>query len=311
MSHVLLDGEAERHFTTLLGGCCDGKSLPPCIAAMKTLNLTIQRSEEDTMMGIHSELKRVTNVIKQVAGSMSLNTVSLSAACEMYRRYVTRTSLEFIGDFSQCKIRLLERGQMMENLSLQCGNKIRNLSMNFIRDGMKILVHGCSPIVFDVLINASHARHFEVVVTENRPALQGPKIVSLLLKHNIPSSCILDSAVGFFMENVDIVITGAEAVVENGGIINSIGTYTVAAVAHTNGIPVFVLAEGYKFARLFPLSQHDVPGQNKPLQALIDNIPYSISHSDYTPPNFITLLITDVGILTPSAVSDELIKLYQ
>ena len=31
---------------------------------------------------------------------------------------------------------------------------------------------------------------------------------------------------------------------------------------------------------------------------------------DYTPPGYISLLFTDVGVLTPSAVSDELIKLY-
>jgi len=31
---------------------------------------------------------------------------------------------------------------------------------------------------------------------------------------------------------------------------------------------------------------------------------------DYTPPAYITLLFTDIGTLTPSAVSDELIKLY-
>ena len=31
---------------------------------------------------------------------------------------------------------------------------------------------------------------------------------------------------------------------------------------------------------------------------------------DYTNPSLITLLFTDLGILTPSAVSDELIKLY-
>jgi translation initiation factor eIF-2B subunit alpha len=31
---------------------------------------------------------------------------------------------------------------------------------------------------------------------------------------------------------------------------------------------------------------------------------------DYTPPHFVTLLFTDLGTLTPSAVSDELIKLY-
>jgi len=31
---------------------------------------------------------------------------------------------------------------------------------------------------------------------------------------------------------------------------------------------------------------------------------------DYTPPGYIALLITELGILTPSAVSDELIQLY-
>jgi translation initiation factor eIF-2B subunit alpha len=32
---------------------------------------------------------------------------------------------------------------------------------------------------------------------------------------------------------------------------------------------------------------------------------------DFTPSQFITLLFTDLGVLTPSAVSDELIRLYQ
>ncbi len=32
--------------------------------------------------------------------------------------------------------------------------------------------------------------------------------------------------------------------------------------------------------------------------------------NDYTPPDLITLLFTDVGILTPAAVSDELIALH-
>lgn len=31
---------------------------------------------------------------------------------------------------------------------------------------------------------------------------------------------------------------------------------------------------------------------------------------DYTPAEYITLLFTDLGVLTPSAVSDELIRLY-
>ena len=56
------------------------------------------------------------------------------------------------------------------------------------------------------------------------------------------------------MENIDFVLTGADAVVENGGIINRIGSYTVAIAAKAHGRPFYVLAESFKFARLFPLN---------------------------------------------------------
>lgn len=45
-------------------------------------------------------------------------------------------------------------------------------------------------------------------------------------------------------------------------------------------------------------------------QLLKDDISKKHPLVDYTPPSYITLLFTDLGILTPSAVSDELIKLY-
>ena len=32
--------------------------------------------------------------------------------------------------------------------------------------------------------------------------------------------------------------------------------------------------------------------------------------TDYTPPEYLTLLFTDIGIFTPSAVSDELIQFF-
>jgi translation initiation factor eIF-2B subunit alpha len=71
------------------------------------------------------------------------------------------------------------------------------------------------------------------------------------------------------------------------------------------------VGESFKFVRLFPLRQDDVPAQRS--HALPD-VPTAIASInpllDYTPPKYITLLFTDLGVLTPSAVSDELIKLY-
>lgn len=48
---------------------------------------------------------------------------------------------------------------------------------------------------------------------------------------------------------VDLVLVGAEAVVENGGVINKLGTYQIAMAAKAHSVPVYVAAESYKFAR--------------------------------------------------------------
>ena len=112
---------------------------------------------------------------------------------------------------------------------------------------------------------------------------------------------------------VDMVMVGAEAVVESGGIINYVGTYGIALCAHALAKPVYCAAESYKFARLFPLTQRDIPKED--VEWSIGPIVPSATHfdspaRDYTPPEFLSLLITDFGVLTPAAVSDELIQLY-
>jgi len=49
---------------------------------------------------------------------------------------------------------------------------------------------------------------------------------------NIPCTLILDSSVGYVMEQVDIVMVGAEGVVESGGIINKVRKLLPPKVAH-------------------------------------------------------------------------------
>lgn len=46
-----------------------------------------------------------------------------------------------------------------------------------------------------------------------------------LEKSQIPCTVVLDSAVGYIMESVDMVMVGAEGVVESGGIINKVCGY--------------------------------------------------------------------------------------
>jgi translation initiation factor eIF-2B subunit alpha len=127
-------------------------------------------------------------------------------------------------------------------------------------------------------------------------------------------------------------------------------THMHTPIAH--GKPFYVASESYKFARLYPLNQQDLPvmGNNSPIEFvdttiaatsqnkdekeskeqkqqqqlqqqqqdklfepvnLPENVRVENSPCDFTPAKFITLLFTDLGVLTPSAVSDELIRLYQ
>lgn len=60
---------------------------------------------------------------------------------------------------------------------------------------------------------------------------------------------IPDAAVAHYMEQVDIVLVGSDVVVENGGIINSVGTFQVAMLAHAFNKPFYVCAQSCKFSR--------------------------------------------------------------
>ena len=69
--------------------------------------------------------------------------------------------------------------------------------------------------------------------------------------------------------------------------------------------------ESYKFARIYPLSQRDVRDLSSRSRHAGPGGELEDAQVDFTPAQLITLLFTDLGVLTPAAVSDELIRLYQ
>lgn len=54
-------------------------------------------------------------------------------------------------------------------------------------------------------------------------------MVKELLSKGIRCQCIMDAAVGYHMEQVDLVLVGAEGVLASGGIINKVH---IAPVSH-------------------------------------------------------------------------------
>ncbi len=112
-----------------------------------------------------------------------------------------------------------------------------------------------------VLLKAArrYNKRINVYVTEARASGLGMKTYEELTEAGIPCTVILDSAVAYIISKVDLVLTGAEGVVESGGILNALGTYQIALIAKAANKPFYACAESFKFLRLFPLSQDDLP----------------------------------------------------
>ncbi|THU55605.1 hypothetical protein C4D60_Mb11t08340 [Musa balbisiana] len=225
--------------------------LAEAVAAIMALVAGIRSSDATTMMELEIELKKASDALK----SWDTTSISLSAGCDLFMRYVTRTSALEYDDFHAAKLRLIERGEKFGEISLKARRTIAMLGQDFIFDGCTILVHGFSRVVLEVLkLAASNRKLFRVFCTEGRPDKTG---LSFLLCWT---------------------------------------TYL-----------------DYWFARLYPLDQKDLEPALRPIEFGVP-IPAGVeiekSARDYTPPQYLTLLFTDLGVLTPSVVSDELIQLY-
>ncbi|KAK3834260.1 MAG: translation initiation factor eIF-2B subunit alpha [Linnemannia elongata] len=309
------------------------------VAAIQSLVELIKHSNATTM----SEFMLSINVASQLLKSSVRNSISLSAGCDLFLRFVTRNSQD-VAEFEAWKATLIVRGQSFVEKADACRYKIAELGVPFIKDGSTILIHAHSRVVSLLLQKAAeNHKRFKVFVTESSQTHGGIRSAKVLRAAGIPTTIILDAAVGYVIDKVDMVLVGAEGVVENGGLINQIGSYQMAIVAKAANKPFYAVAESYKFVRLFPLNQYDLPTYNADTLSFQElNVDYdsksdetgSVSSSalsqtalhmktsedrasqgsnplvDYTPPNYITLLFTDLGVLTPSGVSDELIKLY-
>lgn len=109
------------------------------------------------------------------------------------------------------------------NKVVQSRQQLANVAEKFITDDSVILVHSFSRAVHQTIKEAMKKnKHFTVFVTESGPDYNGKELYKLLKKDDCNVTLILDSAIGYIMERVDLVLVGAEGVTESGGIINKV-----------------------------------------------------------------------------------------
>ncbi|KAK3137038.1 hypothetical protein QOZ80_5BG0446820 [Eleusine coracana subsp. coracana] len=188
-----------------------------------------------------------------------------------------------------------------------------------IRDDDVVLTYG-SPSVVEMIFNHAHelGKKIRVVVVDSRPNLEGQRLLRRLVAKGISCTYTHINAVSYIMHEVTRVFLGASSVLSNGTVYSRVGTASIAMVAHAFEVPVLVCCEAYKFHERVQLDSicfnelgdpdaiSRVPGrENLSLiknWADVENLQVLNLKYDITPSDYVSMLITEYGMLPPTSV---------
>ena len=214
------------------------------------------------------------------------------------------------GSVNDIRITAIEASKEFIETARTAVQRIGEIGARRIRDGDLVLTHCNSSAAIEVMKTAwSQGKRFEVLATETRPRYQGRITAKELTRANIPVTLILDDAVRYFIQDVDKVIVGADAITANGALVNKIGTSMIALAAHEARVRVLVAAETYKFSPETVIGELVTIEERDPSEIITEEErkqvgPIKVLNPsfDVTPPEFIDLIITERGIIPPVGV---------
>jgi ribose 1,5-bisphosphate isomerase len=192
--------------------------------------------------------------------------------------------------------------------------KIAEIGARRIKDGSVIFTHCHSSTVTHLLKKAKQeGKRFEIICTETRPVFQGRTTAEEMLGAGVKTTFIVDSAARFFMNQVDLVIVGADAITSEGNVINKIGTSTIALVAHEARAPFYVVSELLKFDPATMFGDYEKieersPGEiweGAPRGLIIRNPAFDVTRRD-----FIHGIICEEGIVSPHSIIELVQRKY-
>jgi len=150
--------------------------------------------------------------------------------------------------------RLIAEALRIFKEDVEINKKIGECGKKLIHSGDGILTHcnagalatgGFGTALGVIYAARDEGKRFRVFVDETRPMLQGCRLTAWeLVQERIPATLITDNMAGVLMRKglVNLVVVGADRIAENGDTANKIGTYGVAVLSKSHGIPFYVAA---------------------------------------------------------------------
>jgi len=214
---------------------------------------------------------------------------------------------------------LLEEARRIHEEDVAACRRLGDLGADLLPDRARVLTH-CNAgalatagygTALGVIRSAARARKLEAVFAdETRPYLQGARLTAWeLMSDGIPTTLITDSMAGHMMATgqVNAVVVGADRIAANGDVANKIGTYTVAVLAHENGVPFYVAAP-VSTIDLDTASGADIPIEERPEEEVTHHAGHRLAPErvgvrnpafDVTPSRYVTAIVCERGVARP------------
>jgi ribose 1,5-bisphosphate isomerase len=268
-----------------------GRIARAAAASLRDFSLTLKAQSLDEF-----------NVQLGDAASLLLKTrptaVSLSNAIRMVMKYRAE-------DLDGARQAVVSNANRFIENSQKAVEKIGQIGSRRIRDGDTVLTHCNSQAAISV-ISAAHksGKKIKVIATESRPRFQGITTIGMLDKLGIEVELIVDSAARSVMNEVDLVVVGADVITANGTLVNKIGTAQIALCAREARTSFMVAAETYKFSPETILGELVTIEEREPEEVLSDISKYKHVRVrnpafDVTPHQYIDLICTEAGAISP------------
>jgi len=274
------------------------------------------------LTAFHSEAKKREDLLREVEESAEILRKTRPTAVNLFWAInrIVKKAQETSGDAKAVIEAVIEEAQRMADDDVEVNRKMGDFGSKLIGDGDVVLTHcnagSLATVDYGTALGVIRAawnqgKKIRVIATETRPKLQGARLTVYELKRDgIPVTLITDSMVGYVMSKqmVSKVVVGADRIVRN-AVINKIGTYNIAVLAHEHGIPFYVAA---------PTSTMDLSHTSD--DAVIEERnPEEVTHLcseriapkgvrvinpafDFTPMNYVSAIITEKGVLSPEAL---------
>ncbi|MEM2970967.1 MAG: S-methyl-5-thioribose-1-phosphate isomerase [Candidatus Bathyarchaeia archaeon] len=276
-------------------------------AAAFALALTAHNSKGKSKEGLLSELEKAAKTLK----STRPTGVNLFWAVDriLSKVHDFRGNAEALADF------VVKEAQKIADEDCAANRLIGKYGAELIHDGDTILTHcnagALATVEYGTALGVIRAaweqgKKIRVFATETRPKLQGAKLTTYELKRDgIPVTLVTDNMVGYVMYKrlISKVVVGADRIVQD-AVINKIGTYGIAVLAKTHGIPFYVAAPKSTFDLSHTTADITIEERKPEEVTFIENMRIATEGIDVfnpafdiTPLNYVTAVICERGII--------------